>query len=636
MRVAARGSMRVAARGSIRVFNVGVVALAWRLYQNQKSYCSRTFLLVDAKTPEGKSNLRQQKSSVERFLLVDAKTPEEITECSISTTNCLFRSRTFLLVDAKTPEGKSNLRQQKSSVERFLLVDAKTLRNVLYRPPTAFLFLFLPTLRCWADASNSENSPDKNRPRRKLHHLLRKLHQAVRKPVTINCAPAQPCPSGDPPVRPRPPPCPPRARFPARSLPHALASPRALVPPRSRSPRRHLQPPKTLNRVHVPRAPASFQSAMAPSVTRVPAARAGAVWALVKRLSGGHTGMVRCCAWSPDGLWIASSSVDKTVHVWDVSTGYGFNLVGHDDSVWWCAWRPDGAQLASASRDGTVRVWDVNSRREVAMLEGHTGEVNCCAWSPDGSYLWRLASASDDGTVRVWDVVTGLEVAKLEGHGGRVESCAWSPDGTYLAGTSSDYTVRVWDVVTWHEVAKLEGHTGEVNCCAWSPDGTQLSWSQLSDVSDGWIFRVWDVSTWQRSRRTDGIIRVWTDSLDAEEFEVGTLQDVCSTHCAWSPHGSRLITCDECDDNTVRVWALTDADTVREPICALTAANTRAEVADTRARRLEGDPEALQQCSLEELRLLLDVVEIAGLRVRDALRRASAADSADGVNRRLF
>jgi hypothetical protein len=41
-----------------------------------------------------------------------------------------------------------------------------------------------------------------------------------------------------------------------------------------------------------------------------------------------------------------------------------------------------------------------------------------------------------------------------------------------------------------------------------------------------------------------------------------------------------------------------------------------AEVANKRARRLAGDPEALEECSLEELREVVADVERGGVRAR--------------------
>ena len=66
------------------------------------------------------------------------------------------------------------------------------------------------------------------------------------------------------------------------------------------------------------------------------------------------------------------------------------------------AWSPDGSQLASASNDKTVRIWDASTGQEVSQLQGHSSDVRSVAWSPDGS---QLASASEDETVCIWDLV---------------------------------------------------------------------------------------------------------------------------------------------------------------------------------------------------------------------------------------
>ena len=61
-------------------------------------------------------------------------------------------------------------------------------------------------------------------------------------------------------------------------------------------------------------------------------------------------------------------------------------------------------RLASASSDKTVRVWDASSGVCLRVLEGHTDWVNSVTALGDG----RLASASSDNTVRVWDASSGV------------------------------------------------------------------------------------------------------------------------------------------------------------------------------------------------------------------------------------
>ncbi len=72
----------------------------------------------------------------------------------------------------------------------------------------------------------------------------------------------------------------------------------------------------------------------------------------------GHAGTVHSAAWSPDGKYIATGGADRTVQVWDATTGNPiYTFRGHKDAVMAVAWSPDGTQIASSSKDGTFQVW---------------------------------------------------------------------------------------------------------------------------------------------------------------------------------------------------------------------------------------------------------------------------------------
>jgi WD40 repeat protein len=68
------------------------------------------------------------------------------------------------------------------------------------------------------------------------------------------------------------------------------------------------------------------------------------------------------------------------------------------------AFSHDSKLLASASGDKTVKIWDTSTGSLQQTLEGHSDWVKSIAFSHDSKLL---ASASGDKTVKIWDTSTG-------------------------------------------------------------------------------------------------------------------------------------------------------------------------------------------------------------------------------------
>src|SRR5262245_43185036 len=83
----------------------------------------------------------------------------------------------------------------------------------------------------------------------------------------------------------------------------------------------------------------------------------------------GHTNNVVGIAFTPDGKTLVSSSLDKTIRFWDVSTGKQSQIIRHTEPFGPIACSPDGKTLAALSdRDRVVILYDPETQKEKARL----------------------------------------------------------------------------------------------------------------------------------------------------------------------------------------------------------------------------------------------------------------------------
>lgn len=170
-------------------------------------------------------------------------------------------------------------------------------------------------------------------------------------------------------------------------------------------------------------------------------------WSANRIALEGYNDAVLAIAFSPNGQFLASTSTDGSIRVWDVRTGIcRSTMVGHTKQISSLRFSSDGSLLASTSRDKTIRLWNTGTWSLEATLIGHTETVLTLAWSHDDLFA---ATGSHDATVKLWDIGKELCYATLRGHTGSwVHNVAISPDDRLIASTSNDWTIRIWDRTT--------------------------------------------------------------------------------------------------------------------------------------------------------------------------------------------
>lgn len=167
---------------------------------------------------------------------------------------------------------------------------------------------------------------------------------------------------------------------------------------------------------------------------------------------------------------------------------------GHELAVLTVAVSPDSNYVATGSRDKTIKLWELSTGREVRSFLGHTASINQIDFSKDGKYL---ISGNGDGTARIWEVATGKELHSVKPDEERVTDVAYDPNGKFFVTVGFGQKVRVWDVLTKKKLAEMEadGYAGSGGLIhvAISPNGAWLAVGE-----DGFTANVYQTSDWKK------------------------------------------------------------------------------------------------------------------------------------------
>ncbi len=126
---------------------------------------------------------------------------------------------------------------------------------------------------------------------------------------------------------------------------------------------------------------------------------------LATQIEGGHEGVevdVTSLAFSPtDNHILAVGGTDKTVELWDVSSGTLIThpLEGHKFPVTSVAYSPDGKTIASGDSGGFVNLWSASTYQWMLELKASPNAIRSIAFSADGSSMY---TNDVKGEVRLW------------------------------------------------------------------------------------------------------------------------------------------------------------------------------------------------------------------------------------------
>lgn len=162
-------------------------------------------------------------------------------------------------------------------------------------------------------------------------------------------------------------------------------------------------------------------------------------------------------AWSPEGRYIASGNIDRTISVmeWENPT-IPWVMRGFSGKIRQLVWTDTalkrGAPILASSSSQSIVVWEKDPDEQIGwdgrVIGEHDQRIQAMQFQPGTA---TLASAGADGWVVIWHKTTRIG-QMLDGVSEGFSCLAWHPSGVQLAAGGQS-----GEVIVWHQVVRGEG-----------------------------------------------------------------------------------------------------------------------------------------------------------------------------------
>jgi len=200
-----------------------------------------------------------------------------------------------------------------------------------------------------------------------------------------------------------------------------------------------------------------------------------------------HAAQITDLTSSNDGNWLVSSSTDKTVKIWEASTGLEVcSLVGHIAPVLCIAVNKDFTKIASGSDDNTCKIWDPITHKILLSLTGHTDSVTAVTFDPTGD---QVLTGSRDKTAILWDAARQDRIRTFNNATAAITSVAISPDGEIVIIADESSNIILYDTFSGKKIKTYTQHSSAITSMTITSSGNVIS------ASEEGIIKIWSAET---------------------------------------------------------------------------------------------------------------------------------------------
>ncbi|XP_030761765.1 GATOR complex protein WDR24 [Sitophilus oryzae] len=158
-----------------------------------------------------------------------------------------------------------------------------------------------------------------------------------------------------------------------------------------------------------------------------------------------NTESIRDVQFSPHNAYMFCAVSDNgSVQLWDVRKPEKFQqqFTAHSGPVFACDWHPESPWLATSSRDKTIKVWDLTAKPTLEYTIHTIASIGHVKWRPQ--YKFHIASCAlvIDCSINVWDIRRPyIPFASFTEHKDIASGVVWKGDPNVFLSSGRDSTL---------------------------------------------------------------------------------------------------------------------------------------------------------------------------------------------------
>jgi WD40 repeat protein len=164
-------------------------------------------------------------------------------------------------------------------------------------------------------------------------------------------------------------------------------------------------------------------------------------------LQKGHSRHITCMAYSPDGKYIVTGSIDNTLILWNAENSKQIrNFAMHTDFIRSVYFSNDGKNILTSSGDNRALITEIATGKVVTEIKIETDRLFRACYSPDNS---KVLTMNDRDEIAVWDAVTGDKLGTFgKDYSAGITSQWFTPDGSKVMTYKSYEEANLVDINT--------------------------------------------------------------------------------------------------------------------------------------------------------------------------------------------